>query len=110
LKVENAKQKAESRNRARPLFPLPFYAFMRLSMRCLSCNYDLIGLAAQRCPECGRDFDPADEKTFVSRATIPSLEKQIGRVLLTAFVIILILLLLIFFAALAFLTFWARGF
>lgn len=29
-------------------------------MYCLGCDYDLSGLAAGPCPECGRRFDPAD--------------------------------------------------
>jgi hypothetical protein len=33
-------------------------------MRCLNCRYDVRGLAAARCPECGRAFDPADATTF----------------------------------------------
>jgi len=36
-------------------------------MRCLSCQYDLRNLSTggeHRCPECGREFDPNDPKTF----------------------------------------------
>ena len=33
-------------------------------MRCLSCQYDLKNLADNRCPECGRAFDPKDANTF----------------------------------------------
>jgi len=33
-------------------------------MRCLSCEYPLKGLVEHRCPECGREFDPNDPKTF----------------------------------------------
>ncbi len=33
-------------------------------MRCLSCKYDLKHLTVNRCPECGREFDPADARTF----------------------------------------------
>ncbi|HWB19256.1 MAG TPA: hypothetical protein VG711_03065 [Phycisphaerales bacterium] len=32
-------------------------------MRCLGCNYELKGLAENRCPECGRGFDPGDPAT-----------------------------------------------
>lgn len=32
--------------------------------RCLYCGYSLHGLTQQRCPECGRWFDPADRRTF----------------------------------------------
>jgi hypothetical protein len=33
-------------------------------MRCLSCKYDLSHLTEHRCPECGREFDPNDPKSF----------------------------------------------
>jgi hypothetical protein len=35
-------------------------------MRCLSCHYDLKNLPENRCPECGRAFDPNDPTTFRS--------------------------------------------
>ena len=38
---------------------------------CRSCQYDLAGLDAGRCPECGRPFDPADPKTFERRRRGP---------------------------------------
>ena len=31
---------------------------------CLNCSYNLKGLSVNRCPECGRGFDPADGNTF----------------------------------------------
>jgi hypothetical protein len=31
---------------------------------CLDCNYPLHGLPTPRCPECGREFDPADPQTM----------------------------------------------
>jgi hypothetical protein len=30
---------------------------------CLDCDYSLQGLTTNRCPECGREFDPADPRT-----------------------------------------------
>ena len=33
-------------------------------MRCLSCHYSLEHLTENRCPECGRAFDPDDPATF----------------------------------------------
>lgn len=33
-------------------------------MRCLFCRYPLEGLSSNRCPECGREFDPHDPATF----------------------------------------------
>ena len=34
--------------------------------RCLTCGYQLAGLAEPRCPECGRPFDPAKPTTFTA--------------------------------------------
>jgi hypothetical protein len=34
---------------------------------CVGCGYPLRGLADLRCPECGRQFDPADAMTTVGR-------------------------------------------
>jgi len=31
---------------------------------CLGCGYSLHGLPINRCPECGREFDPANPRTF----------------------------------------------
>jgi hypothetical protein len=31
--------------------------------RCITCGYVLLGLESRRCPECGREFDPADPRT-----------------------------------------------
>jgi hypothetical protein len=33
-------------------------------VRCLSCKYDLSKLTEHRCPECGRVFDPADDRSI----------------------------------------------
>lgn len=35
-----------------------------MGMHCISCKYDLSGLDGDRCPECGRQFDPRDPRTF----------------------------------------------
>ena len=48
-----------------------------LPKRCLSCLYILDGLTEQRCPECGRSFDPHNPKTYARRL-------QSGRLYLTA--------------------------
>lgn len=34
------------------------------SRRCLTCGYTLDGLSGKRCPECGREFDAIDPRTF----------------------------------------------
>jgi predicted Zn-ribbon and HTH transcriptional regulator len=31
---------------------------------CKSCGYSLRGMAARRCPECGREFDPNNLSTM----------------------------------------------
>jgi phosphoribosylanthranilate isomerase len=36
----------------------------QLTARCLECGYQLAGLQSNRCPECGRTFDPDDPATF----------------------------------------------
>jgi hypothetical protein len=36
-------------------------------MYCRGCGYALIGLTSNRCPECGREFDPANPRTFLAR-------------------------------------------
>jgi len=33
---------------------------------CRACNYNLHGLTVSRCPECGREFDPTNPKTYRS--------------------------------------------
>jgi hypothetical protein len=37
------------------------------TMYCLSCGYDLRGLPENRCPECGRAFDPNKPTTYITR-------------------------------------------
>src|SRR5438309_8827061 len=34
---------------------------------CLTCDYDLRMSVHDRCPECGRSFDPADNRSFAAR-------------------------------------------
>ena len=38
----------------------------RPTMFCRKCGYALVGLSSNRCPECGRDFDPAKPKSFLA--------------------------------------------
>ena len=35
--------------------------------RYLDCGYDLHGLPEDRCPECGRAFDPGDSSTYIGK-------------------------------------------
>jgi hypothetical protein len=35
-------------------------------MYCFGCEYELVGLGDDRCPECGRLFDSSDPKSFAS--------------------------------------------
>ncbi len=35
------------------------------SMYCRKCGYQLAGLSENRCPECGRPFDPSNPRTFL---------------------------------------------
>jgi hypothetical protein len=58
----------ESRAHAMPM-PLPDDS----NARCLSCGYLLRGLTENRCPECGRPFDPNDPRTV-------NLGRQVGPV------------------------------
>ncbi|MDG2020403.1 MAG: hypothetical protein P8J59_00480 [Phycisphaerales bacterium] len=37
-------------------------------MHCRDCQYDLSGLKAGPCPECGRRFDPADPASFAAES------------------------------------------
>lgn len=37
------------------------------TMRCLGCGYDLRSLPENRCPECGRGFDPTNAATYVAK-------------------------------------------
>jgi len=54
-----------------PLSPLPADA------RCVGCDYLLRGLSQNRCPECGREFDPGNPKTFVVGPRLGWLGKQL---------------------------------
>ncbi len=48
--------------------------------RCLGCRYLLVGLTANRCPECGRSFNPDDPATFDDgNGFLPSLTSALFR-------------------------------
>ncbi len=38
---------------------------------CLECNYNLYGLVENRCPGCGKEFDPEDPSTFATKIPTP---------------------------------------
>lgn len=40
--------------------------------RCFECDYPLLGLESRRCPECGREFDPADRSTMNFGRAVPA--------------------------------------
>src|SRR4051812_2639167 len=44
---------------------------------CLACNYPLRDLPSNRCPECGRDFDPADAWSMWVGAPKPRLIRSL---------------------------------
>jgi hypothetical protein len=53
-----------------PLAESPLAAAVALApCFCLTCRYELSGLAAGACPECGRQFDPADPTSTSPVAT-----------------------------------------
>jgi hypothetical protein len=57
-------------------------------MYCRSCGYALIGLPSTRCPECGRDFDPSNRKSFLARPPRTIL-RRIIKIILVLFCLML---------------------
>jgi Leucine-rich repeat (LRR) protein len=51
-------------------------------MFCRACGHVLIGVTNNRCPECGREFDPADSKSFLGRTPQPVVHRIIKLVLI----------------------------
>jgi len=65
---------------------MPDQPIITPSMYCKKCAYPLVGLDRQRCPECGRPFDPDDPRTYraklrMSRAKLVGIIAAIGVVL-----------------------------
>ncbi len=50
--------------------------------RCIDCNYPLKGLPEPICPECGRRFDPAKPRSFVTPDDLKSDVRQRAKLLL----------------------------
>jgi hypothetical protein len=44
---------------------------------CLDCNYSLIGLHANRCPECGREFNLQNPKTFNAERPLRWIDRKL---------------------------------
>ena len=51
-------------------------------MYCRRCRYPLSGVGGRACPECGRTFDPADQRTFARQQWRVSIELLIRAVLI----------------------------
>jgi hypothetical protein len=64
----------------------------RRAFCCRQCGYDLTGLTENRCPECGRTFDPAEREVILARATAPSPRMHRGVILILALAVALTLL------------------
>ncbi len=61
---------------------------MESEIRCLSCGYQLRGLTQSVCPECGRDFDPFDPKSFDSRPPQWRRRRRIRRAIILVFLLL----------------------
>ena len=64
---------------------------------CLACGYSLSGLGVNRCPGCGRQFDPCDASTFLADGQGRRLGAR-GKLLLTLVFVGLVVLVLGVFA------------
>lgn len=58
--------------------------------RCLDCHYALDYLTANRCPECGRQFDELDPATWWDIGTDPPLENARRRLIVGIFIVALL--------------------
>jgi hypothetical protein len=54
---------------------------------CRSCGYDLRSLTQHRCPECGREFDPGQRRTYDLKPRRRALTRWIGRIALLAMLV-----------------------
>ena len=60
-------------------------------MYCRQCGYALVGLSANRCPECGQPFEPGDPRTFCRRLGCSATHRWLRRVLLALAVLLLLM-------------------
>ncbi len=56
-------------------------------MFCKGCGYDVSGIGADRCPECGRAFDPSNAATFDTVPRRTRRRRTVVRLLLAAAVL-----------------------
>lgn len=76
-------------------------------MYCRSCRYPLSSIGGHACPECGRRFDPADQRTFARRQWRVSIEHLVrATLILTALGSLTFLSLSIWPGVLGDLMFW----
>jgi predicted amidophosphoribosyltransferase len=49
------------------------------SIYCSRCSYDLRNAAGDRCPQCGKPFDPSDRLTYRSEPHTPGTFERLQR-------------------------------
>ena len=59
--------------------------------RCLTCGYLLRDLPAPTCPECGRDFDPNDPKSYDAEPLRNKRRKWVRRGVVVAGIVVLLI-------------------
>lgn len=69
---------------------------------CITCRYSLKGIRSNKCPECGRDFDPSDLGTTAPSATSVTRESVASFARITIIITGVLAGLSFFFAAVGF--------
>jgi hypothetical protein len=64
---------------------MPFMAKASDGIFCRSCGYDLRSLSKNRCPECGREFDPGERRTYDLKPRRTTLTRWIWRISIVTF-------------------------
>ncbi|MDM8005830.1 MAG: hypothetical protein QUV05_06730 [Phycisphaerae bacterium] len=72
---------------------LEFPPLTKATMYCRGCWYALDGVAEDRCPECGRPFNPADRRTYRTKSR-REWWSSLRRRFTAAFLVLLVFLLL----------------